>query len=295
MHKGIETLKHDPVAGGKFLQYAFSLVHPILLRGGYWPLLPLLSRLTPLHDIFSWASRAPEVVRVLFDYIGQASLLLHGPDHPYTLIFQGFIKSLYRTDQQTCLGAMGLFWGIVRETLEARGDVAGVEYAFAHAWHVNASAALAEPDPARRLPMLEAVWRSRRAQLLRGAGAAGAGPRGGGGGGCALHAYFVDLELVHNLSAQGRVGEALEFFEAVMSGAEEDAFSAIRGPVKWLGYTRFASMTEKAGDVPKACALRRRAEEHRIPLNKQETCATRDDDTLVVDLSCGLSAPGGEM
>lgn len=281
VHKGIETLKHDAVAGGRFLQSAFSLVHPIISKGGYWPLIPLLSRLTPLHDTFSWASRAPEVARVLFDYIAQVSLIQHGPDHPYTLIFQGFIKNLYRADQQTCLSVMDMFWGIVCENLEARGDNTGIEYTLAYAWHVNASAALAEPDPARRLPMLEAVWRSRYEQLRTDDTGARA----------ALQAYFVELELVHKMAAQGRVKESLSFFEAIMSGAH----ASIRGPVKWLGYTKFAAMTEKAGDIPKTYALRRKADECRIPLNKLETCATRDDDTLVVDLSCGLGAPRGEM
>lgn len=279
---GIQTLRDNPVDGGKLLQAAFSLAHPLVSRADPWTLVPLLWRFSPVHEQFSWANRAPEVTRVLVDYIGQASVVIHGPDHPYSVIFQGFGSSIYHTDQQAGLNTMSAFWRVVCDVLEAQGRLNTMEYTLSYTSYVNAATGLAEPDPARRTPKLEAVWRS-HVDRLRAYDTDRQNP---------LQAYLFSLEVVKMVASQGGMEEAHGLFEASLRTLD----AGTEGTLRWLGYERLADMYERAGQAARAREAREKAGEAALAaLNQPRTRIAENPERFMLEVLSAQSAPTGQL
>lgn len=260
------------------MESAFSLVHPLVSKADPWTLVPLLWRFSPLHETESWANRAPEVTRVLVDYIGQASVLILGPDHPYTAIFQGFGESIYQTDHQKSLEAMSVFWKVVCDVLEARGRLNTLEYTLAYTWHFNAVACLAEPDPAKQISKFEAAWRSHTERLRA----------------CdqdrqtSLQSFLLSLEVVRMVASQGKITEAHSLLEVSLKTLDADA----EAPLRWLGYARLADSYEKAGEAVKAREAREKAgEAARAVSSQSRTHVAKSPERFMLEVFIARSAP----
>lgn len=234
-------LEKNPRAAGLLLQTGFSHIHTIISKAEYWTLVPLLWRLSPLQEQISWANRAPEVTRLLVDYIAQASRVIHGPEHPFPEIFQGFARMFYRADPQSTLIAMETFWRSVRDVLEAQAGLTSLEFCLAFTWHGNADAQLVESDPLQRLERIGRVWRSQLARIRT----LENDERG------RLQAHLLTFELTNLLVAQGRLAEAIELFESSFRTRTADFDPALRQ----LSYRRLAGLYEQAGHAANAHAI----------------------------------------
>lgn len=229
----------------------------------------------------SWAIRAPEVIRLLVDYIGQSSILLLGPDHPYSVIFQGFAKSMYHTDRHAGLNAMGVLWKVVCDVLEAQGRVNTLEYTLSHTWHDNAVTWLAEPDPDKRIPRFEALWRSHTERLRAHADGRQQNP---------LQPFLLSLEVARLLASQGRMEEAHRLFEDNLETLDPGTEASLR----WLGYARLADMYEQAGEAARAQEARDTASEAALAVANQPMRITENPERFMLEVFISRSAPKGE-
>lgn len=263
----------------------FSHIHTIITKAEYWTLVPLLWRLSPLHDQISWANRAPEVTRLLIDYIGQVSAVIHGSEHPFSIIFQGFARILYRTDPQTTLSAMEAFWRSVRDVLEAQAGHTSMEFCLAFTWHGNADAQLVESDPMQRLERVGRIWRSQLARIR----SLETDERG------RLQAHLLTFELTNLLVAQGRLEEAIRLFE--------DSFrtrtTGFNRAVRLLSYQRLAGLYEQAGRAADAQAILLESQEDAIKARNEQTDLESYNrasiDMFLASVICSLSGPRNKL
>lgn len=288
MHDGIETLRKDPVAGGSLLRTAFSLVEPIISRGEYWTLVPLLFRLSPLQHGLSWSYRAPEVTRLLVDYIGQTASIAHGPDHPFSVIFRGFGTCLYQPHQHnSSLSVMEVFWRILRDVLEAQSGTTHMDYTLAFCWQAYADADLLEPDPSKRLQRAEGAWLAQIDRATNSAGARPAPPP--------RMVFVYKVELMNVLIAQGRLDEALALFREILATSG----THLTGAVKWLCYRVLAHSFRASGRAadaePELAGLREEVLPTR-PVHRAHTEGTgdmEDGDMFLESAISSLAGPGG--
>lgn len=251
VHQGIKLLKTNPAKAGEHLEKGFSLIHPIISKAASWTLMPLLFRLAPIfgHYHSAWGGRAPEVARLLVEYITQASEIQHGSNHPFTVIFEGLRTQFYRSeDKETGLGASVAFWTALRDLVERHMGIANMDYTAAHCWAEYALAKMHEPDPLKRLVRLEEAWTGHIRRLLSTPGLGEAGR---------LQADLWMASVAGSIIGQGRPDDAANWFRS----AEMAPGNRVQPAARWVTNMRLMRAYRLAGRHEDALVAQGKARE----------------------------------